>query len=129
MYVYVQNVRRRIERYPENVFAVIPVLRSTHRRMVAAPKGGKAVVTSQDIPDQDAVFVSLGAFVAPDGLGQTVGSPLVAVGIGRAHQVRMDPAQVGRDRQTAVRFGQRAVRGSGKADCGVSVARQDLSRS
>ena len=56
---------------------------STHRRMIATPKGCKAVVTSQYISHEDTILVRLGAFIAPHGLGQTIGSSLVAVGIGR----------------------------------------------
>mmetsp|Transcript_10981 Transcript_10981/g.30801 ORF Transcript_10981/g.30801 Transcript_10981/m.30801 type:complete len:303 (-) Transcript_10981:167-1075(-) len=96
------------------------------RRMVSAPKGGPAIVTSQHVADQDAVLVGLAAFVAPHRLGEAVGRPHVAVGIGRADEVGVDPAQIGRDGEAAVRFGQRAVRGAREAEGRVRIARQDL---
>ena len=65
--------------------------------MIAAPKGGPVVVTSQHVAHQDAVLVGLAPLVAADGLGQAVGGAFVAVRIGRADEVSVNPAQIGRD--------------------------------
>ena len=97
--------------------------------MIAAPKGGPALVASQDVAHQDAVLVGLAPLVAADGLGQAVGGALVAVGIGRADEVGVDRAQVWRDGNAATSHGQTAVRGARETEGRVGIAGQDFFRS